>query len=156
VASSASSLSRIKARRARNRAERAARRMAPGGLGSDTGSSSGGSSSSTPAVPGTGSQRGPASRGGRRRQNSGSGSRGQVSWGTSNVWWQPGQVLSCSTCDATNSYTLVSAPDGTSHCGECITAHVGGCAWDEPVGSSRCGMINLAPLDPCLLLLCCS
>lgn len=51
--------------------------------------------------------------------SSGSNSGGSWSWGGSNVWWTPGAVLTCTACDISRGFELVTSPNGTTHCGEC-------------------------------------
>ena len=47
--------------------------------------------------------------------SSDAGGSGDISWGWSNVWWQPGAVLSCDECDSSRHYARVTGLNGTSY-----------------------------------------
>jgi hypothetical protein len=76
-------------------------------------SSSGGSGSSYGSY--QGSSRGGSSYGSYQGSSSWG---GMISWGGSNYTWQPGASWSCTACDASRGYRLLTSTNGTQYCGK--------------------------------------
>jgi hypothetical protein len=45
-------------------------------------------------------------------------SSADLSWGGSSIKYTPGMVLTCTACDTSQGYTLVTTPHGNTHCGK--------------------------------------